>query len=55
MASRKREVTEQERLEIEKYREYAKANGTDFYDRPPVIIDEVEDEGEWSLVSDPTF
>lgn len=55
MAARKREVTEKEKLEMEKYREYAKRNGLDYYDWSPEIIDETEEEGEWSLTSDPTF
>jgi hypothetical protein len=55
MTSRKREVTEREKLEMQRYREYAVENGLDYYDWSPEIIDEAEPEGEWSLVSDPTF
>lgn len=56
MASRKRVATEEEKLEMEKYREYAERNGLDYYDWSPEIIEETEDdEGEWSLISDPTF
>jgi len=51
----KREVTDREKLEMEKYCEYAIRNGLDYYDWSPEIIDETEEEGEWSLVSDPTF
>jgi hypothetical protein len=55
MTRRKREVSEEDKARMDEYREYAERNGLDYYDWSPEIIDEIDEDEEWQLISDPTF